>query len=516
MAVDNLWRGLLRKGVAALRVGAAVADGDGQSLHPEVCRGPETSSVRSHRLEALIEDDPDISSINQRLAALRGSSAGRSKDEKKQSSKEWSSLQRQLDQLVLARVKGFQVICCTLIGMGSRHLRDVGVDRLLLDEACQTTVPALAVALNHCTQHARVVLVGDPCQLPTTTALDGPRGELLGTSLFQLAMEKRAVHLLDTQYRMHPEINAFPSRQFYGGRVQTAASTRDREAFLALRIWPDPSRPVLFVPTLGSEVAVGTSKQNHAEANSVLRVVKLLLGGGGARSLLPSVGIITPYAGQIGLLRRAMSKYTGMAGLQLEVASVDAFQGREMDVIVFSAVRANDKGEMGFLGDWRRLNVALTRAKHGLIVVGHPATLACDPTWAAWLAWVETRGLKSDLSGLAGLANVETSLDPYDHVGLQRDKADVDQRLLQARQELQRLMTKKKASKRRGGTAPTFSGSSTTATTTTTTTTVAITVAKPTTTATTATNTTASASTRFQLSRANIATMRARIAEQHA
>ena len=143
-----------------------------------------------------------------------------------------------------------------------------------------------------------------------------------------------------------------------------------------------------MVPVDGREVSEGSSKLNPVEAQAVERVVTDLLRGRRGYSLRPSdVGVITPYAAQASALKRTL----GRQGV--EVASVDGFQGREKEVIVFSCVRANAHGGLGFLADARRVNVAFTRARRGLIVLGHVTTLEADThTWARWLAWARAAG----------------------------------------------------------------------------------------------------------------------------
>ena len=138
------------------------------------------------------------------------------------------------------------------------------------------------------------------------------------------------------------------------------------------------------------------------EAAWVVRVVEALLEGG---DLQPrDIGVVTPYNGQVRLLTDLFGQAGGLEDdvqhgkgkvTGLEIRSVDGYQGREKEVIVLSSVRANDTGDVGFLRDWRRLNVALTRARRGLIVIGSPTTLRHDPDWGAWLDWVAGRKLEA-------------------------------------------------------------------------------------------------------------------------
>ena len=193
---------------------------------------------------------------------------------------------------------------------------------------------------------------------------------------------------------MHPTIREYPGARFYDGRLEDGCSSSDRPPAAGF-LWPDWDHPVAFVPIDGSEIVdeESSSKSNMDEAAKVLSIVNDLLSAG---DLTPSdIGVITPYNGQVRWLVELFEQAGGREENEpyagLEIKSVDGYQGREKEIIVFSAVRANDAGEIGFLKDRRRLNVALTRAKRGLIVLGNLKTLRHDSTWRAWLDWAEER-----------------------------------------------------------------------------------------------------------------------------
>ena len=156
-------------------------------------------------------------------------------------------------------------------------------------------------------------------------------------------------------------------------------------------LWPDWDQPMAFLPVQEGEVRSpdGNSKENPAEASWVSRVLEELLDGGELE--MSDIGIITPYAGQVRAIRDSMSERLD----SVEVRTVDGYQGREKEVIIFSCVRSNSEGNVGFLSDSRRLNVALTRAKRGLIVIGDPETLRHDDDWAAWMDHMRSRNLEA-------------------------------------------------------------------------------------------------------------------------
>ena len=187
---------------------------------------------------------------------------------------------------------------------------------------------------------------------------------------------------------MHPTIREFPSARFYENRLEDGCSSAQRLPVAGF-LWPDWDKPVSFVPVHGSEIEeeAGSSRSNMDEAAIVIKIVNDLLAPGDISA--EDIGVISPYAGQVRLIRSMMNDEID----GLEIKSVDGYQGREKEIIVLSTVRANENGVVGFLSDYRRLNVALTRAKRGLIVVGDDRTLRNDATWASWLDWVSESNL---------------------------------------------------------------------------------------------------------------------------
>eukprot|EP00750_Incisomonas_marina_P003349 INCI13076.1.p1 GENE.INCI13076.1~~INCI13076.1.p1 ORF type:complete len:1039 (+),score=142.01 INCI13076.1:179-3295(+) len=353
IAVDNILMGLVKRGVRAVRLG-----------RPENTR-PELLQYSVDEMTGAMLDNN---------SSLGGMTQKQSKQEK-----------HLAKMRVLNRA---QVICATCIGAGSQVLDKMRFAAVLIDEAGQATELATVVPLTRGCQ--QLVLVGDHYQLPPTVTSDDAKAEGLCVSLFErLAQAGVVPALLDTQYRMHPAISCFASDCFYGGRIRDGISARDRPAPRGFH-WPRPEFPVAFLDVpAGVEVDDGgSSKANPSEAQLVMRVVSDLVRRGGIRPA--DVGIVTPYAAQVRALRRLRDR----EGLRdVECASVDGFQGREKHVIVISTVRANDRGSVGFLKDWCRCNVAITRAQSGLIVVGNERTLRSERrSWAPWLEYVFAHG----------------------------------------------------------------------------------------------------------------------------
>ncbi len=295
-------------------------------------------------------------------------------------------LQRQAAQAVLAQSK---VLCGTLTG-SLDVLGDAVFDTLVVDEASQVLTPALLLPLRLC---KRVVLAGDHHQLPPTVLSDSAAKAGLSDTVFgALTSADRAgaiSRMLTVQHRMHTALMAFVSARFYDGALVAHHSVAHHtladlvaapnDATQALLAW---QHPLDVIDTAGSgheeqRTPGGDSFDNPGEASVVAALVHAFVAVGIAPS---DIGVIAPYAGQVAVLLGLLSDVVE-AGL--EVDSVDGFQGREKQLVVFSAVRSNPDGQVGFLADVRRLNVALSRARRKLCVVADSATLSANPTWRA-------------------------------------------------------------------------------------------------------------------------------------
>jgi superfamily I DNA and/or RNA helicase len=289
------------------------------------------------------------------------------------------------------------VICCTTNASGSNFFKNLNFGAILVDEAAQATELSTIVPI--VLQGAeQLVLVGDHCQLPPSIACFEAEVRGLSLSLFgRLAAQGINPFFLDTQFRMHPMIAAFSAREFYLGKLNTGVDESDRPPPAGFP-WPLDDKGIAFLHVDGPESADGQSKQNDNEAAQVAELLKDVLAAG--ELTYADIGVITPYSSQVRKLREkirgGMKWQTGAAKTDvqaLEIASVDAFQGREKELIIFSAVRSNKRRNVGFLADWRRLNVMITRARRGLIIVGDTGTLRSDKTWQRWLSWADEQCL---------------------------------------------------------------------------------------------------------------------------
>ncbi|KAJ7188085.1 hypothetical protein C8R46DRAFT_1183731 [Mycena filopes] len=423
VAVDNLVEGLGAAGVEPLRVGFGGQVKESLvkytlahklTLHPfapslAVLReqseelSPRIRNI-SLRLRDMAQDQKKAnpkggnspSAVERRRVMMRGMEADLVRRRRMQ-----STLRPRiyaLEMLMLRDVvSAADVICTTCITSASAALNVVDFPVVFLDEASMSTEPASLIPIMKGCRH--LALIGDHKQLPPVITSPEAQALGLGRSLFERLTEEGIVPsiMLDTQYRMHPGISLFPSGEFYNLSLQDG--TVDAHGIALPRLTPPLSahlkedatgnRPaVIFLDHAGGESLKDKSRVNHNEAQIVMGVVEDLLLNNPAL-MGQDIGIIAPYVAQISLLTRlfttdakARARFNAVLGehramqlAHIEIKTVDGFEGREKEIIVFSTVRNNAGGYIGFLADRRRLNVGLTRAKRGLFVVGSISTL---------------------------------------------------------------------------------------------------------------------------------------------
>ena len=365
-----------------------------------------TADAAAGRRAPLVEEEAQLE-LRRRLDELRADQ--RMGPERKAQMRDYVRRNtRRLVQKRLARgseeaMSDAQVLLCTTTAAADKCvLRVPTLDLVVLDEAAQATAPNAWVAL---LRGRRAVLLGDPQQLPPTLLSRDAAAAGLGTSLIEWAQREQpgAATLLDTQWRMHAAIAAWSSAQFYGGRLRSHPSVATR----VLADLPGISRNSLTAsPLLGVSVGGGNSERrgangeisNELEARAVVSHVASLLRAGVPAS---DVLVISPYGAQVALLRRLLLDAAATAQRPdqpthalsaVEVATVDASQGREAEAVVVSLVRSNRRRAVGFLADARRLNVAVTRASRHLALVCDPSTVGSDPLLATLLDHVAALG----------------------------------------------------------------------------------------------------------------------------
>lgn len=293
-------------------------------------------------------------------------------DEAKKIRREIDKIQDYIIEDVLQKV---EVITATLVGANHYIIRNYNYHTVIIDEAAQALEPACWIPI---LKADRVILAGDHCQLPPTVKSSMKPNEGLYLTLFEKLIKRfpESVSLLDTQYRMHVDIMEYPSRILYDSRLQAADMVSN---------WTinEDIKPVVFIDTAGAgydELIEDTAISNKEEALFLYRQLTMNvqnLEKNYNESNFPSIGIITPYRQQAILLKEIIHEDEKLKALKpnIQVHTIDSFQGQEKDIIYISLTRSNANQQIGFLADIRRMNVAMTRAKKKLIVIGDSATV---------------------------------------------------------------------------------------------------------------------------------------------
>ncbi|MDY6788352.1 MAG: IGHMBP2 family helicase [Candidatus Nanohaloarchaea archaeon] len=297
------------------------------------------------------------------------------------------------DEAVDEIIDSADVVCTTNSTAGSELMEGRNFDVVMIDEATQATEPSCLIAMDHAD---KAVMAGDHRQLPPTILNQEAMAKGLEETLFErlVTLHGSAIkEMLDTQYRMNTDIMQFSDDEFYHGDLKADESVADHTLDISVdgedlaEMAVAPENPVVFVDTGGTmrerSRKDSTSKENPGEAELVERIVERLIELGVKAE---DIGVISPYDDQVDLIKQKLD----VEGL--EVKTVDGFQGREKEVIVLSFVRSNSDGVIGFLEDLRRLNVAITRARKKLVMVGDTETLSSHATYEKLANYVRDTG----------------------------------------------------------------------------------------------------------------------------
>ncbi len=386
LAVDNMAEQLVAAGVSLVRLGHPVR------ILPE---------LQAYTLDALVQHQDDYQvavKLRKEAYGLRDQAgkyrrvkpAQSERNALRDEAKEMLDEARQLEAHAVERVLDqSSVILATLTGIDSTIIGQRQFDLCVIDEAGQSTEPATWIPI---VRSEKLVLAGDHQQLPPTILSRKAEEQGYGVSLLEQLMNRDGSLLarrLDVQYRMNSQIMDFSSAQFYEGSLLADASVQDH----LLCDLPGVSRDdltetaVTFIDTAGAgyddrQPTNSDSRSNPEEAALVVKKVQQLLN---ANVPATDIAVITPYSAQVELLREKLPD-------GIEIGSVDGFQGREKEAVVISLVRSNVKGEVGFLAETRRMNVALTRARRKLLVIGDSATITSHPFYTDLINYFESIG----------------------------------------------------------------------------------------------------------------------------
>jgi ATP-dependent RNA/DNA helicase IGHMBP2 len=285
-----------------------------------------------------------------------------------------------------------QVVTATLVGANHYTIRNLEYNTVVIDEAGQALEPACWIPI---LKARKVILAGDHCQLsPTIKSNEAAKNGLSETLLEKcIKLHPEAVTLLEEQYRMNENIMGYSSKVFYEDKLKAHHSVAKSLLF-------DNDFPLLFIDTAGcgfEEKLEGTSSTNPDEAAFAFKHINLFINELNKKYTIenfPSIAVISPYKQQINLLKTQFEHSPDLQKYKenISVNTIDSFQGQERDIVYISLTRSNDKGEIGFLSDIRRMNVAMTRARKKLVVIGDSATLGQHSFYADFIEYAEKKG----------------------------------------------------------------------------------------------------------------------------
>ncbi|EGG00591.1 uncharacterized protein MELLADRAFT_118002 [Melampsora larici-populina 98AG31] len=441
VSVDNLVLGLVKAGLKPVRCGehlkvaSEVAQYSLETLELQHSLTP-TIDAKNRRLESLTKD---LDAIEKRWRNVKPAVSSKRQPANTKQARVLEILKTEYKRLlyevyILKRRRQLQIIassdvvCCTCLGAGASGLEAVEFASVIIDEAAMCHEPTALVPLTKGSAHA--VLVGDHKQLPAITLSPAAEAHGFGISLFERIQSQQSVQsiLLHKQYRMNPIISAFPNAEFYDHALVDSIkpdSIKPVYFHFDRSLGPEQkSRAVSFVTHNHLETKIEKTLTNQTEAEIVLGILRDLLRTNPELSGR-DIGIIAPYRGQVSLLQ-SLQRQPQKASLirnseqsyrnEVEINTVDGFQGREKPVIILSCVRGNFERQIGFLADLRRFNVAATRAKQKFIVVGHLDTLQYArvnrhfkfgghynaEAWRRWVQWAKSENLLIDSEKFRG------------------------------------------------------------------------------------------------------------------
>ncbi|MFZ2900757.1 MAG: AAA domain-containing protein [Saprospiraceae bacterium] len=386
-ATDLLTERLAEQGLNVVRVG-------------NISRVDET--IISHTLEAQLSKHPESKNIKKvkiqaaefrrQAKRFRRHFGKEEYDERKDLLKQAGDLDAWAkdleDRLIDQILTSAQVITCTLVGAAHPVLEHRRFRTVVIDEAAQALEPATWIPI---IRASRVVLAGDPYQLPPTVkSVEAQRKGLDVTLIERCIAMWNDVSLLTVQYRMHNAIMGFSNEMFYKGVLRAAEGIHDH------RLDFGGHEPVTFIDTAGCGFDEMVKEEYQSRYNPqefhILCEHLYQLVESYADHPLPSIALISPYREQVAHMEATVKEDPLLASLPLTINTIDGFQGQERDVVYLSLVRSNAKGQIGFLDDYRRMNVAMTRAKKLLVVVGDSATIASHEFYRSLLDYVDRKG----------------------------------------------------------------------------------------------------------------------------
>lgn len=387
-AVDLLTERISKKGINVVRLGnISRVDEDilNHTLDYQISAHEESKAIKRMRIEA--------DALRKKANSFRTPLDYGQKRQKRELLSEASDLSTWVNQLEKRLIEQIldraQVITCTLVGAAHSLLSGRKFTTVLIDEAAQALEPATWIPI---LKAERVVLCGDPFQLPPTVKSRDANKSGLALTLMEKVIQKGFVHqMLKVQYRGNELIMGYSNQYFYNNKLLASPTVKDKKLPF------QDNSPLIFIDTAGTgfeeKPEPGSGSLYNADEFSLLRehIYRII---NETQALVnfdfPSIVILSPYKGQINYMEREIRADDKLVNLAIKVKTIDGFQGQESDIVIVSLVRSNGKNDIGFLKDYRRFNVAITRAKCQVVVVGDSSTIGKDLFFAGFLDYCET------------------------------------------------------------------------------------------------------------------------------
>ncbi|KAI7818557.1 AAA domain-containing protein [Gamsiella multidivaricata] len=360
----------------------------------------DLEKARLELVQAKDASDPmSITNAQSKVKAINKSKwqLGQELDSARSNQQEASQKKDQARKDARNKILGEADVICSTLSASGHDLLTTSVftfESVIIDEAAQSVEISSLIPLKYGCK--RCILVGDPNQLPPTVISQLAAQYAYNQSLFVRIqrLAPTSVHLLSIQYRMHPDISIFPSREFYKALLKDGPDMEIKTKAEWHRNPITPPYRFFDVYAGREEIGLSHSQHNPIEAEAAVALLEGLCNGNPTLNFFRRVGVISPYKQQVRTLKEYFQRVFDKGILEaVDFNTVDGFQGQEKDIIIFSCVRASARGSVGFLADIRRMNVALTRARQSLFILGHANTLRREEIWGDLVRDAEDRGL---------------------------------------------------------------------------------------------------------------------------
>lgn len=355
------------------------------TLDGQLAAHPDSKHIKKVKIEATATKQKA-----QKYKRQFGEKERRERRRLNKQARELSTWANQLEERLIDNIiSDAQAICCTLISATNSVMANRRYKTVIIDEAAQALEPATWIPIM---KGKRIILTGDPFQLPPTVKSREAQRQGFGITLLERSLNKEiSASLLRMQYRMNELIMDFSNYQFYDGKLIAAPS-------VAHHTLPKDQQPISFIDTAGCSFDEQInpeylSRFNPGEFNILCEhLYQLLAQLSEEDKLIHSIALISPYRQQVIYMQTEKAEDEKLSAIKMSIDTVDGFQGQERDIVYLSLVRSNSKCEIGFLSDYRRMNVAMTRARKKLVVIGDSATIGNDPFYSAFLDYCEKLG----------------------------------------------------------------------------------------------------------------------------